>query len=279
MKRVVAGAVVILLTLLGPLAAASHGEWTPRSSDVPESGGTVILLLSKATPGRVVYRTLDGSCETWTDGNPLNVTYAQTVCQPPARASEDYKAVSGEAVFTEPGSKTIVIEILDDGIDEREETFSVEAHEVDHTAGGATGSTAIVNIVDDDDDDDYDAGGDEVAAAAATTSTTTARARPPGPASALTGRPVPDPAAAPAAPAATTSSTDLKVELASGDLRPGPGFELTTGGHGEAAPAPGGGGGGGGGSTSSVGLGLGSGALGAGAIWMRRQRRWSSKPA
>ena len=268
MRRTVAGVGVVVAVLLVPLADASHGEWSARTTDVPESAGTVVLALSKATPGRVVYRTHDGFCETWTDGNPLNLTYAQTVCQTPARASQDYEAVSGEVLFTEAGSKTIIIQILDDDIDEREETFSVEANEAESTPGGATRSIAVVNIRDDDDAD-----GVESLAAPATTTTTTGR-RPAAPsAAAATTVPSPGPTAPESLTGAAPITTDVKIEQVSGDLRPGPGFAL--GADDPAwlsAPEAGRRG-----ATSPLTFGVAGAAAGAGAVgWIRRRRRWSS---
>jgi hypothetical protein len=276
--RIVAGVVVILLALVVPPAGAQlpDPQVTPSAPNVSEGDREVVLTLSKSTPGRVVYRTQDGSCGISSDS-----------CGPPARAPEDYSAVSGELVFTEPGSKRITIPIVDDDLAEGYyEAFSFEAYEGDAAAGWPTGRFVEVRIHDEDNPDlcyyppcaSDDAG---EPAAATTTTATTGGGRRPGSAAVPALPPARSPVGVGGVPVPLTTTTtraplpDLEVELASGDLRAGSGFELVSDRPPQSAP---GNGGGDGGSAPWLALGLGSGAVTAGGVvvWVRRQRRWSS---
>ena len=225
MKRVLAGVFVIFVVLAVPPATAqpvdsprlSPGQPKPRESD-----GELVLTLSKQTPGRIVYRTSDGSCT-----DPYSGAENTYSCRPAARAPEDYGAVSGEVVFTAAGSKRITIPIVNDDVAEGFEAFEVQAHEVEDTGGWAGAATAIVRIT--DDDGAPDDGGEPAAA-------TTTPGQQSGAAPVPTVRSARAPAArAPAPPTTAASpSAGVDVTVASGELRPAPGSEPVT----DAALAP-----------------------------------------
>lgn len=111
---------------------------------------------------------MDGGCKT------TNVSPTSSSCQPPfARAGEDYTAVNGEVIFSERGSRTIRIPILDDDLVEGSEEFTVVAVE-EPPADPWPYSSVIVRIS--DDETDYNASEPAAAPVASTTPTTTARA-------------------------------------------------------------------------------------------------------
>ena len=265
MRRVVGGLIVVLVTVVTPPVAAQIGApwWVPDDVEVLESDGEVVLTLSFSwrRPGRVRYRTVQAS----------------------ASEAEDYTAVTGEVVFTDTsGSTTIRIPIADDDRAERVESFTVEAWEEPTPDPWAGTGRASVRIIDDDGEADGEAdGAGGEPAGTATTATTTAGRRPSRPRSVpipLAGLTVSTSAGADAAIATTVPSrpSDREAELASGDLRPGPGFELPTDGPVEGAPDPGGGRGG----ATGLGMGLGTAAMSVGAVaWVQRRRRWSPKRA
>lgn len=244
-------------------------SWSPETVEVAESSGTIELTITKGGPGHVRYRTEDGSCET--RSGPTFTEPERYQCRPPAQAPNDYGAVSGDLIFAEGGSKTIRVPIVDDNVDETSEAFTVYAHEGDETAGGWTGTNGTVWIVDDDGDADNDAcrsnhcpwasGPGELA----TTPTTTARR------GASQGSSPPSTVP----PGRLPPPSELKAELASGDLRPGPGFELVIGADPQATPARDGHDDGSapwsalGRATVAVAAGTG------GVVWVRRRRRWS----
>jgi hypothetical protein len=256
----------VVLALVGSPAGAQMGSpwWTPKSPEPLESDGEVVLTLSFSRPGRVVYRTFDGTCPPPQPpvaycGNP------NRPCDPQARAPEDYTAVSGEVIFTETGTGrntgTIRIPIVDDDLAEGDEFFTVEAVEQPNTEPIA-GACAIVRIT--DDDETVDTGGKPATAA----TTTAAGGRSSGSAPVLTVPPTPSPIGDRPVP-------DLAVELASPLLQAGPGFELTS--DGPPAPAPGRGSeNGGGGSAAWLAPALVAAAVSVGALALvRRRRRWS----
>ena len=255
LTRVLAGVVVIFLALVVPPARAqpvdsprlSPHEPEPRESDV-----AVVLTLSKQTPGRIVYRTVDGSCTDAYSGQQ------RSYCRPAARAPDDYGAVSGEVVFTGAGSKRIAIPIVDDDLAEGLEAFEVQAHEVEDTGGWAGASTAIVRITDDDGADaESDLDGQPAAA-------TTTRGQPSGAAPVPTLPAVRSPVATvPATPTtAAPPSHGLEVSAASGELQPGFDFEPVSDGVPEPAAEPDRGSGGSGGAAPWLHVGL----VGAGAL-------------
>src|SRR5687768_4179492 len=134
MRRVVAGMVLILLALVVPPATGQTGPvvcdpgecfgWSPRSVEVVESAGEIVLTYTSYEPGRVVYYTSDGDCSRY----PLDPSDCG---RPQARAGEDYVAVRGEWIFTEADSRTIRIPLIDDGLAELEEAFTVNASRYD----------------------------------------------------------------------------------------------------------------------------------------------------
>jgi len=258
MKRIGAGigVIVVALMLVIPSAGAQNGSaWlTPKSNHPVESAREVVLTVSMWRPSRVEYRTFDGVCDVRYDsaGGAPNPTCSDRTQK--AHAPEDYTATSGELVFTEGGSKTITIAIVDDDLTEGDESFTLAAWEEANAdpCGGPSyvcvdrSDSVVIYITDDE------VGTRERPGAAAKTPTTTT---------------VPDDRATKASP-----SPDL-VALGPEDLRPGPGFELTSERSPEAAPERADGGGG---SASGLVLGLGTAAVSVGAlalVW--RRRRWS----
>ncbi len=105
--------------------------WTVRSMTVSESSGSVRLEVLRSRLGQesssVGYRTVPGT----------------------ALAPGDFTMQSGIVEFSaETKSAFIEIPIVDDVLDEEEETFTVEL--VDPSHGEATGGPALVTILDDD---------------------------------------------------------------------------------------------------------------------------------
>jgi hypothetical protein len=247
-RRIVAVIGAILLVLVARPAGAQlpDPQVSPSGPQVRESEGHIVLTISKMAPGRVVYRTSDGSC-----------SYQGAPC-PPAKAPQDYEAVSGEVIFAQAGSRFISIPIVNDDIWEFSEAFSFEAYDGDDSAGWPTGRFVTIRIHDDDYHDE----------ATTTTTTTAAGKQSSSSAPVVTLPPTPSPVGDLPAP-------DLAVELASPMLQPGPGFELT--GDASAGPAAPAGRGGGDGSASWWAPGLGTAAASVGAVELvRRRRRWSS---
>lgn len=256
MKRivVVVGAVLLCsLVWISPASAQTYYPYfTQDSVRVDESIGTVVVTVRMKGPGRVEYRTEDGSCT-------RRAMSPTTTCGAPyARAPGDYGAVSGEVVFNEAdgGSRQITVPIVDDRQDEGLEKFMVVA-----TDGAQRGAVEVSIVDDDGDSDDADDPG------SAAMSSTTIRLPAPGS----------GPIAAPpgvGAPPTTSLSSDLEMEIAAGELKPGPGFELTSDNGARRAPdrqdEDGG-------SATSLALGLGAAAAATGGVAMaaRRRRQWS----
>ena len=137
MYRAVAGAAVIFVAFAIPVATATaqpvdSPRLSPHEPRPRESDGEVVLTLSKQTPGRIVFRTVDGSCTDAYSGEQLDY------CRPPASAPDDYQAVSGEVLFTGAGSKRITIPIVNDDVAEGNQAFEFQAHEVEATAARRT---------------------------------------------------------------------------------------------------------------------------------------------
>lgn len=268
MRRVFAVAVVIPLGLVVPRANAQpvdSPQLSPHQAQPVESSGEVVLTLSKRTPGRIIYRSVDGSCTDPYSGQ------TRSYCLPTARAPEDYHAVSGEVVFTAAGSRRIVVPIVNDNLAEGYEAFEVQAHELEDTNGWAGGSFAIVRINDDDEGDGNPRG--EV-----TSTTTTTRGGAPGAVPAPT-LPLRAPLARLSAPPTTAAppARDLEIALSADELRPGSGFELPDA---DSLPPGVNGGRRRGGPTAGLAFGLGNAALGVGVgAWVHRRRRWSPNRA
>ncbi len=248
----------------------SPGGSTPVQR-VVESAGEVEVTFTSKDPGRFEYFTRNGDCHGYpTAEDPANDTaLSPDECgRPFARASEDYVEVRGEWTFTEPGSRTVRIPIIDDDLDETDgEAFTIWAGEPDDlsTADGVYDTSGTYNlhihIGDDDPKEDGDARddarpGDQDAAASVVGTTVVTRVK-----QAPTASSVVDTASPPA---------DLEVALPSGELEPGPSSELVMERDPEPAAESGGG-------ASWLPLGVGAAALGSGGVmWLRRQRRWSS---
>ena len=292
MKRVgpiVAAAVLVLTSASTPPAAGQNGSasLSPRVPTPPESAGAVVITVSMWRAGRVAYQTYDGACA---------VEYSATQSPPTvscweggrARASEDYVAASGELIFTQGGSQTITITLVDDSLDEDDESFTLAAwEEVNADPWIDRGDSATVLVVD---DDGGQSDGDP-AQTPPTSSTNRGAASSSAGASSGTGQPGsqlpgaeldgPTPTSQPARPSAvtaeapgtTTTALDLEVALPDGDLRPGAGFELTGDAPPEGAATPGD-------SPSGLVIGSGTAALGVGGLAViRRRRRWSATQA
>ena len=275
-RRIVVG-IAVLCSVVGvsPASAQTYvPSWYPDVVEVAESSGTVVLTLLKGGPGQVRYRTEDGGCRSTNFGGPS----PPTNCGSDAHASEDYGAVSGQVVFTGAGSKQITVPIVDDRLDERpSEAFTVIATEVDERGGWVAGTNnATVRII----DDEGDSAGEP---APAPNSTTTIRRPAPGSGPIVTVPPLGAPGLnAPgvnAPPPPTTSpASHRKAEMASEELRPGPGFELTM--DRGPLPAPNHPDGKDRSATSlALGLGTAAAVLGGSGVWMRRRRRWSPTQA
>lgn len=139
--------------------------WSPEEDDkryprgygalrVLESAGEVVMKFTTEEPGRTEYSTKDGDCSGYpTAEDPANETPVSTdECgRPYARAGEDYGAVRGKWTFTEAGSRTIRIPIIDDDLDEIDgEAFTIEAGHWGDMWPAPGVSNAFIYIVDDD---------------------------------------------------------------------------------------------------------------------------------
>lgn len=270
MKRIIA-CIVVLVSVLVATPAGGQSPWYPREGEAGEWEGEAVVMFTARSPGRLKYYTGDGDCDGYPSAeDPANGTpVSPDECgRPYARESEDYVAVRGEWTFNEAGSITIRIPIIDDDLDEADgEAFRIESeYQPDSCAptvncGGGL-YTAYIRIRDDDPRNHRAASNDgasndgAVPPPAVVTTITTAGQR-------LDGSSV----------VATEPPPDLEVALPSGELEPGPGFELVL--DRDADPRPehddrdGD-------SASWWPLGLGTTALASGVVvWMRRRRRWS----
>ena len=260
---IVSCAIVLVSVLVAPARGQEAGRtgWSPTGAQPLESGGEVVLTFTKTEPGRITYRTMDGDCSThppWVP-DPGQPDPPQTAdCgRPRAQAPNDYGHVSGEMIFNEAGSRTIRIRIVDDNLDEVNEPFGVRAAEGDGVHEQMWLYTAGVSIIDDDPSDDPE---------------DPARTAPP--ATTAGGRPSSSSDAN-----AIPGSDDGEVQngygskLASGELEPGPGFDLVNRGDPKASSE---GDGRRGGSAAWLAFGSGTIALGwGGVVWLRRRRRRS----
>jgi hypothetical protein len=252
--------IVVALTLVTPPAAAQNGSaWlTPASPQPLESAREVVITVSLWRAGRVAYRTYDGACGVTYSraGTPPDVTCSGAKASAPA----DYTATSGELVFTEvEGSKTIKIPIVDDHLAEGDEAFTVAAwEEVNADPWIDRGDSVIVRIVDDEGNDGSAPAGTATAAASSRPSNSPQRATVPPRTVAIDNPPV----------------ANLEKELASPTLRPGPGFELSSGESPKVAPARGGRDGRSGSPWLAPGLGIAAAGVIAAAL-MRRRKQWS----
>lgn len=272
--RLAVGAVVAVVapTLVTPPASAQNGSaWlTPKSNHPVESAREVVLTVSMWRPSQVEYRTFDGDCDVRYDsaGGAPNPTCSDRTKK--AHAPDDYTATSGELVFTTGGSKTITIPIAKDDLAEGIEAFTLAAWEKANAdpCGGPSvcvdrSDSVVIHI---NDDEVGTSGGNSAAPAAkSSTNTTPAGRQSSGSAGGAGGVDSVDPA-----PPSTATPP-------AGELRAGPGFELTN----EGAPEPGPDREGrGGGSISGLATGLGIAVLGVGALAvMRRRRRLSATQA
>ncbi|MDQ3756369.1 MAG: hypothetical protein M3394_00740 [Actinomycetota bacterium] len=232
-----AGGIVVLVAVVALMGSAARAQMVdPQLSasepNVSESAGQVVVTVSKLHPGRIVYRTSDGS----SDGNAVASEDGSAI------ASEDYVPVSGELVFPTPGSQTVTIPILDDERFERPEEFTFAAWEGDdvNVADSRAWSSRYLTIgIADDDEDPFDEGETScVPSPCASTDGSSGRVAPsartvgaPSTSSdaGASRAPVPPPAAAVVGATATTpSARDLQVALPQEALRPGSGFELST---------------------------------------------------
>ena len=105
-------------------------------------------------PGRTEYSTRDGDCIGYpTAEDPANETpLSPDECgNPYAQAGEDYGAVRGKWTFTEAGSRTVRIPIIDDDLDETDgEAFTIEAGHWGDMWPAPGRYNASIYIVDDD---------------------------------------------------------------------------------------------------------------------------------
>ena len=278
----VSAAVVFALVVVPAVgsapAAAQTGTpwWTNKSPRPVESDGAVVLTLSFGRPGRVRYRTFDGTCSQ----DPLsNSSWDKRPCEPQARAPEDYAAIDGDVVFTSSGAKSIRIPIVNDDLAERTEAFTIEAWEEPNADWPLYRTDVIVRITDDETADR----GTTPAAAASPPTTAAVNSRS---SSSTVGspRPATGPATVPmvadhastpttAATATTARPSGAEVALPTGELGPAPGPELTG-----AGPETPGTEREGGGSRSGWAVGFGAAILAA-LVFMPRRRRSSSTPA
>lgn len=201
----VAGAVALLGWGIPPAGAQLGNPGWGGDVDVDEAAGEVVLTLEFGGTGNVKYRTIDET----------------------ARAPEDYTAVSGEVVFTHPGSRKIRIPIADDTLAEGGyETFAVHAvEEPNPDPWPYAGDTVTVRIIDDDTA--------EAPTAEAPSSSTSAGSLGQDSQGVNGGSPstvVEAPSATDGAALTTQTSTTAAAarEPALPELRPGPGFELTS---------------------------------------------------
>ena len=206
---IISCATVLASVLVAPPARGQTGVvvceqgecfgWSPRSAQLVESAGEIVLTFTSYEPGRTVYYTSDGDCSRY----PLDPSDCG---RPQARASEDYGAVKGEWIFTEAGSRTIRIPIVDDDDDEADyEAFTVNASRYDDVAEQTVWDNATIRIGDDDPKPTSDS----------STSPGRTNRQIAGP---ETGSPT-----RPASPAATTSSTSEPTDSGnqSGAVNPG----------------------------------------------------------
>lgn len=273
--------VLALAPALSPAGAQEVHDSTlrPEYAEVSEHQRQIVLTFTKIEAGRVVYWTQDGTC--W-DGleqpgwgldavtTTSSTTPSEKCQQPPAEAPEDYAELSGEMVFTEPGSRSLTVTIVDDGRDEGDEYFMVRASEYDDVARQTTWHFSEIRIVDDD------GPGTPGAPTSATTAAPPRGSGTPTGAGSGAGDGVGPPAAgAPrsgvAAPFVTVPppATSPRVTSLLGELEPGPGFQLGT----DATPSAANGQRRRSGSTLA--LLLGATATGAGGLAAWRWRRWS----
>lgn len=285
MKRIVACVVVLVSVLVTPPARGQthrtgwrnqDGTMSPNGVPKPvrvvESAGEVEVRFTSKDPGRIEYYTRNGDCGGYPSAeDPANQSaLSPDECgRPFARASEDYVAVRGEWTFTEPGSRTVRIPIIDDDLDETDgEAFQIWAGAPDDlsTTDAVYETNGTYNLyiyIGDDDPKEDGAAPPPVAEQRPSGSSTV---------DALQPAPVPAPRA-PLRTAVSSPPPDLEVVLPSAELEPGPGFELVI----ERDPEPaserddrseG--------SASWLALGLGATAVGSGGVvWLRRVRRWS----
>jgi hypothetical protein len=200
-------AIVLVSVLVAPPARGqTFYPWSPREIRPVESAGEVVLTFTSSDPGRVVYYSADGDCFRY-PGDPPECG------RPQARASEDYGHVKGEWIFTEAGSRTIRVPILDDDLDEaNSEAFGVHASRYDDVAEQTTWSVAIVRI--EDDDPRSDSGDPSSSPGSSSPAQSSSQAR--------IGTSTPP-------PQTETRPTEVSRpdrDAASTELRPGPGFEL-----------------------------------------------------
>ena len=279
MRLIVAGVIVMLLILAGARAeaqVASWPTWTPEAPRPLESDGEVVLTLSidSSAFARVRYSTFDGTCAP-PEGSAADLNQARSgppPCEPEARAPADYTAVDGEVTFTSAGSKTIRIPIVDDELAEGTEAFTVFAWQEPngYSPYPYDGRSVIVRIID---DDGTNATGGKPATGLGTSATTAvgAPSSSSGPQPPVTGAAAGDPARP---PTTTSPSPNLEVALPTGELRQGPGFELTIDESPNPTAEPGGRGRG---SAPWLAFGLGTGAVGVAALaFLHRRRQWSS---
>ena len=255
--------IVVALALLTPPASAQNpSAWlTPESPEPLEAAGKVVLTVTMWRAGRVTYQTMDGACSVDFFGG--GTTPAATCSGSKAGSPADYTATSGELVFTQGGTKTISIPIVNDGVAEGDEAFTLVAWEAANADPWLErGDTAVVRIVDDD-----GAAGQDSGAPAAGTATTVASSRPASPPQGARVPPI-------TAPIDDPPVAELATKLASPTLQPGPGFELSSGASPKAAPSRAGPDGASGSSWLAPGLVIAAVGVIAAAD-MRRRKQWS----
>lgn len=265
LRRCLAALPVVLSGLFALGTPPAHAQTggpvlSPRTATVFESDGEVVLTLSIswARPARVKYQTVDGE----------------------AKAPVDYREVSGEVVLANGDSVKIRIPIVDDDLPEDDETFTVTALEDSSSVDGWPWGVATVRILDDD---------HAVEGGAPTAATRTAFEE--GPAASTAGSSTTltpgngqfdGSAGAVRSEPATTTTTPRplsagEVAAPAGEMRPGPGFELTGAGAVEPPPDRRGAAGS---PADAISIGSGAAALGVGAFAVvRRRRRWSPTQA
>lgn len=211
---IISCAIVLVSVLVARPAGGQtrNSRWSPSAAQPVESAGEIVLTFTSSEPGRIGYWTRE-DCPTY----PWDPQHCR---QPMARASEDYGAVKGEWIFTEAGSRTIRIPILDDDLDEANfETFFVDASSYDDVAEQTAGwYTASIHIGDDDPRSDSD----DPSSSSGSSSSAQSSSRAPTGSQSGTGGPTPP-------PQTETRPTEVSRpdgDAASTELRPGPGFEL-----------------------------------------------------